>query len=173
MNEIIIKQSKVKSIGMVILGIVMLLASVFVLAFGTIHKNIVYIIIGIIGMGFFVPCEIYSVKRALNPKPLLVITEDGITDMSSACSVGFIAWNEIESVSVIRVFSQRLIAITVYDIDKVLNRISSAKQKVIKANLKLNYPPIAIPINTADVNFNEVLSIIQSKLNEHNLRVNN
>ena len=53
MNEIIIKQSKVKSIGLIILGIVMLLACVFVLAFGTIHKNIVYIIIGIIGMVFF------------------------------------------------------------------------------------------------------------------------
>jgi len=102
-----------------------------------------------------------------------VITEDGITDMSTASSVGFIAWNEIESISVIRVFTQRVIAIAVYDIDKLLHRISPAKQKVIKANLKLNYPPIAIPINTADVNFNEVLSIIQNKLNEHNLRVNN
>lgn len=52
MNEIIIKQSKVKSIGLIILGIVMLLACVFVLAFGTIHKNVVYIIIGIIGVVF-------------------------------------------------------------------------------------------------------------------------
>lgn len=164
MNEIIIKENKNKVIRLIILAIIMLLGCIFDLVIGIIKINLVYIIIGIIGTTFFGVCFFYIIKRASNHKPLLIIGEEGITDMSNASSVGFVAWKEIESVSVRRVLTQKFIGITVYDIDKLMNGISPMKQNLIKANLKFKYPPISISFNTADTEFGEVLSIIQNRL---------
>lgn len=163
MNEVIIKENKKKVIRLIILSIIMLLAGIFDLVIGIIKINLVYIIVAIIGIAFFGVCFFYIIKRSLNQKQLLIIGEDGITDMSSVSSVGFVAWEEIESVSVRRILSQKFIGITVYDIDKLMNGISPMKQKAIKANLKLKYPPISISLNTADMEFSEVLSIIQNR----------
>lgn len=164
MNEIIIKENKKKVIWLIIVAIIMLFACIFDLVIGIIELKLGYIIIGIIGTTFFGVCFFYIIKRALNHKPLLIIGEEGITDTSNASSIGFVAWEEIESVSVIRVLTQKFIGITVYDIDKLMNGSSTMKQKAIKANLKLKYPPISISLNTADAKISEVLSIIQNRL---------
>ncbi|MBX4262370.1 hypothetical protein KTC96_06335 [Clostridium estertheticum] len=164
MNEIIIRENKMKVILLIILAIIMLVGCVFDLVIGIIKINSFYIIIGIIGTAFFGVCFFYIIKRALSHKPLLIVGEDGITDMSNATSVGFVAWEEIEFVSVRRVLTQKFIGITVYDIDKLMKRIPTSKQNAIKANIKFKYPPISIPLNTADMKFNKVLSLIQDRL---------
>lgn len=163
MSEIIIKENKKKVIRLIILAIIVLLTCIFNLVIGIIESNLAYIIIGIIGTTFFGVCFFYIIKRSLDHKPLLIIGEHGITDMSNASSVGFVAWKEIESVSVRRVLTQKFIGITVYDIDKLMNGISAMKQNAIKVNMKFKYPPISITLNTADMEFNEVLSIIQNR----------
>ncbi|MFZ7119880.1 MAG: STM3941 family protein [Eubacteriaceae bacterium] len=163
MNEIIIKENKNKVIQLIILAIILVLVSMYNLVIGIIEINLLYLVIGIMGITFFGACFFLISRRMSNNRPLLIIGKDGITDMSNANSVGFVAWKEIESVSVRRVFVQKFIGITVYDFDKLMNGISPMKQNTIKANMKLKYPPICIPLNTADTEFSEVLSIVQNR----------
>lgn len=47
-----------------------------------------------------------------------------------------------------------------------MKRISFAKQLAMKANLILNYPPVAISLITADIEFNEVVSLMNRRLEE-------
>lgn len=167
MNEVVIKENKKKAIEIVILGSIMGIASIYVLLIGLIEIRVLAIIIGLIATILFSASCIFVVKRIVNPKPLLLITESGITDMSTACGAGFIAWEEIQSINVKKSFTQEFIAITVYDLNKLMRRISSHKQVAMKMNLMLNYPPVAISLNTADIELNEVVLLIQKRLEEH------
>lgn len=167
MNEIVIKQDKKKAIQMVALGIFMLLLCVSDLLIGIIEKNIFYISVGIMATIFFGICLIFIIKSAVTSKTLLIISDEGITDMSTMSSVGIITWDEIESINAKRIFTEKFIGITVYDIDKIMNRISSSKQMAIRVNMKLNYPPIGISLNTANLKFDYVLSLMQARLEEY------
>ncbi|MDP4094740.1 MAG: STM3941 family protein [Bacillota bacterium] len=170
MNETVINKSPVKFLGLCVLEIIMLTLCAFDLAGGIKHSNLVCIITGIIALIFFGICFVFIIKIALDKKPLLIISDDGITDMTTAGSKVFIPWSEIKSISVRKVFTQRFIGIDVYDLDKLMSGISPAKQKIITANLRLKYPPISISLNMANKKFSDVLSLIQNKLNEANLK---
>lgn len=167
MNKIIIKENKKKVMNLLTLGIIMSLLSIYVLVNGLIETKIFYTIIGIVGTIFFCGSFIFMVKSSLTHKPPLIIGEDGITDMSTVFSVGFIPWEEIKSVYVKKICYERFIGITVHDINTLTKRISFLKQVGIKINLFLNYPPVAINLSTADVEFNEVLELVQNRLEEY------
>ena len=168
MEDIIIKESTRKTATMIILGFFISLGSIYVLVGGIIEISVVLMIIGLISTTLFCFCFFYIIKTTLNKKPILVIGKDGIIEMSTASSVGFVAWEEIESLLVFRVFAQKFIGINVYDLDKLMTRISPIKQMSVKANLLFRFPPLAISLETADGKFNEVLSIMQKRLKEHN-----
>ncbi len=167
MNKIIIKENKKKVINLLTLGIIMSLLSIYILVNGLIEIKIFYTIIGTVGTVFFCGSFIFMVKSSLTHKPPLIIGEDGITDMSTVFSVGFIPWEEIKSVYVKKICYERAIGITVHDINTLTKRISFLKQVGIKINLFLNYPPVAINLSTADVEFNEVLELVQNRLEEY------
>jgi len=106
----------------------------------------------------------------LSSMPLLLIGEDGITDRSTASSVGFIAWQEIQSIYVQKNFNQRFIGISIYDLNNFMKRISPIKRIIIKINLMLNYAPLSINLDTADMDFNEALALLQKRLEEYRSR---
>jgi hypothetical protein len=166
MNEVIIKQSKKKGIQLIILSIFILIVSIYVLAMSLIHVEVLFIIVGIIGTVFFGVCFIFIVKTVICKTPLLLIREDGITDMSTATSVGFIAWGEIESISV-RNSKQKYIEITVYSPIEIKKRISFFKRVAMKANTIFHIPPVLILLNIVDIEFNEALSLMQKRLEEY------
>jgi hypothetical protein len=171
MKEVIINENKSKMIKLLILGSVMLLASIYILVNGLIEANTFFIIVGAVATIFFGGCFTFIVKRALNPKPLLLIAENGITDMSTASSVGFISWEEIQAIKVQKSFTEKFIGITVYDLNKLMKRISLEKQIVIKISLILKYTPISISLNTAELEFDTVLDLLQKKLEEHRMNL--
>lgn len=163
-NEVIIKENKKKVIPYIILGSIMLIASIFVIFIGVIESKIVNIIIGIIGTILFGMCFIFIVKTTFKSNAILIIGENGITDMSTLCSVGFISWEEIKSVYITKRFSVKFIAVEVHEVNKLINRIALWKQVAMKLNLMIKYPPVTIVLNTADMEYNEVLSLIQKKV---------
>lgn len=167
MDDVIIKENKIKAIKGIILGIIFLCVSIYALVGGVLYKELFYIITGAIGTVLFGTALIITIKRALKHIPLLLIGKDGVTDMSTACSVGFIDWQEIQSINVKKSFGQEYIVITVYDLSKLMERISTAKQIALKANRIFKSPPVAISLFTADIEINEVLSMIHMRLEEH------
>ena len=170
MNEIIIEESKKKATKFTIYGFLVLLASIYILAIGIIEVDIIILIIGEIATLLFGTCFVFIVKATIKHKPLLVISEAGITDMSTVSSIGFVAWEEIQSINVLqKKFTKNFIEIDVYDINKLMKRVSFLKQLTIKANIMFKYPPVAILLSTADMEINEVLLILQKKFEEHRI----
>ena len=55
-------------------------------------------LVGLIGIIFFGYICIYYIKRGIEGTPLVIVNEEGITDNSSATSVGFIPWENIGNV---------------------------------------------------------------------------
>lgn len=174
MNEIIIRESKSESLMLSILSIIMVMASIFVLVTGFYEVNGIYISIGILGSVFFGICAISIVKRTIktmnskNTQPLLIINNEGISDTSTMTSVGFVPWEEIKSVKIVTIVSQKYIGIEVNDIDNLMSRISFAKKLAIKSNSIIKYPPIIISLNSSELKIDKVFSIINERLEEYN-----
>ncbi|WP_346913363.1 STM3941 family protein [Clostridium sp.] len=170
MNEVIVKEDKKKGIKLLILGFIMMIVSIYVLIIGITEIKIIYSIIGTISTIFFGICFIFLIVSILDNNPILLIGEDGITDRSTASSVGFIAWQEIRSIYVQKSFNQKFIGISIYDLNNFMKRISPIKRIIIKINLMLNYAPLSISLDTADMEFNDVLSLLQKRLEEYRAR---
>lgn len=169
MNEVIIKESKRKAISLIIFGIVFLIVSIYITIGGIIEGNLFFIILG--GILTVVLCVIlnYIIKNTINSIPLLKIEANGINDMSTLSSVGFIGWQEIQSISVQKKSGKEFIGITVYDLNTLMKRISPAKKIVMKASLIFKYPPIAISLAGAETDINEVVLLIQRRLEEYRI----
>lgn len=163
MGEIIIKQNQGKQFGLIIMGIIMVASSIFILIvdsefFGSI---LIAKFIGIIGFLFFGACLIFIIKRFINPKNILVIGEKGITDNSSAISIGFIPWEAIDEVFISTVILQKFIAVKINNIEKRLEDMPIAKKKVLKSNIALCGAAICINLNATKYKHKDVLEIIQ------------
>ncbi|MCB2305646.1 hypothetical protein LGL08_00255 [Clostridium estertheticum] len=167
MNEIIIKEDKKKAINLIVLGSVFLIIGIYALAMGAIEKELFYAIIGAVVVIVFSAVLISIVKRTLNSTPLLLIGKDGITDMSTLCSVGFLEWKEIQSINIQKSFGQRYIGLNVYKLNELMKRISITKRIAMKVNLIFRHPPVLILLDTANIEFNEAVSLIQMRLVEH------
>lgn len=97
-NEIIIKQSQLKQFLIMLLAIIMVAVSIFVFCsdinlFGV---NFLNKIIGGFVTIFFGACLLFIIIRFFKPKDILVIDKNGITDNSSAISIGFIPWKDVK-----------------------------------------------------------------------------
>lgn len=166
-KEVIIKQSQQKQFILVLLGIIMVAGSIFIFnsdlaLFGV---NGVNKIIGLIGIIFFGACLYFIIKRFIKPIDILIVDRNGITDNSSAISIGFIPWEDVKASYITSVFTQTFIAVEVEDIDKKLKKLSFFKKIMINLNVKMGYAPVSIVLNSTKYNPQEVLEIIQSHRN--------
>ncbi|MBU3134052.1 hypothetical protein J1C67_09370 [Clostridium gasigenes] len=168
MDDIIINEKKV--VRSIISGIAFLIVCIYILTVGIIEGNLFLIIIGGISTVLLSAALIFIIKNALGSIPMLIIDKNGITDISTLFSVGFIGWQEIKSINVRKRSRKEYIIITVYDLSKLMKRISPAKRLAIKLNLILKYFPIeisALLLSTADIEFNELASLLQKGLEEY------
>lgn len=170
MNDIVIREKKGKVIGDIIMGIFITLLSIYVLVVGLVRLKVFLIIFGVLGTILFGSALIFIIKGVINKRPVLIIREDGILDMSTLSSIGLIPWEHIKSLKIQRMFSIRFIGIDVYDLDKILNGASLLARLNIKFSLLLKYPPLSINVNTADIELNTLLLLIQEKLEEYRAR---
>lgn len=167
MRDIIINEDRKKSGSLAVLGFIMDLVVGYVGFIGVIEANVIYIVIGLFGFLFFGTCFIYIIKNVVKPKPVLIISNDGINDMSTAISVGFVSWDEIKEVYISKVFTQKFIGVKLYNSNNLLRRVSYIKKIALKLNLLFGFPPVAINLSTANMEFNKVISIIKNRLELH------
>jgi hypothetical protein len=62
---------------------------------------------------FFGLCAVFILRKLPDNKPGLILDEGGLTDNSSAISVGKILWSDIENISVVEIHKQKIIKIYV------------------------------------------------------------
>lgn len=95
----------------------------------------------------------------------LIIDKQGITDNSSALSVGLIAWSDIENISVMEMYRQKLIMIKVNKPEEYIARqANSMKRKMMEMNYKTYHTPISITSNILQIKFDELLHKLTSDL---------
>jgi hypothetical protein len=174
--EVVIKEKRKKGLFFLALDFIMMILSNYILKAGLDMKlfeigdyngKLGYIITGLLCLAFSSACFVFHIKKNFFSKPLLQIGREGIMDMTGANCVGFIAWDEIKEISATNYFGKNAIGITVYDLEKLMARMSSMQREVMEASLNPNNPPISISINTASMDFYEVLSILRENLEEY------
>ena len=118
-------------------------------------------IILFIGALFFGYAFIFFCKRVFNKSEMLIIDSKGITDNSSAISLGFIPWEEIDSAYIGEVLENRFIELKIKDEEKYLNNLSFLKKFFINYNRKIGHEISCITLNTTDYSLDEVLTEIK------------
>jgi len=168
MEDIVILELKAKAYQISVAGIIMLLASSALWCFGAVEHSVIYIAVGVIGTVFFGIGTVVALFRAVKSKPLLTIKWDGIIDTSSASATGFIPFEEIECIDIINIFGQRVIGVTPKNVTSFVSKLSKGKQRAAKLNLKMNYPPVSIRVDTAkDMTIEDIYSMLLKRFNDY------
>ena len=165
-KEFIIYQNKkgniVYSLLSFILAIIAIL-SLFVHFDINIILEIIMKIILSFGVFFFGYAGIYLIRRMKNNKEMLIINNKGITDNSSAISIGFIPWEEIEDAYIGSSVGNEFIELKIKNEEKYLKNLPFFKKLLINANKKMGYEIVCITLNTTNYSVREVLI----KINEY------
>lgn len=168
MEDIIIEELSQRAYKIVLSGVIMLISSLLLLLFGRHEYSGILIIVGAVGCVFFGISTIVALYRATKNKPLLTLTMDGIIDTSSVSGVGFISYEEIDSVEIVNIFGQRAIGVTPKNKDVYVNKLPKGKQRAAKMNMKMNYPPITIRLDTAkNISIEDIYTLVVKRLNDY------
>ncbi len=121
-------------------------------------------ILGIISVAFFGPCALFIAKKLFDKKAGLIIDEKGITDNSSATSVGLIEWTDIIGIETLQVASTKFIMLKTKEPEKYIEK---AKNKFVKNTMKVNYKwygsPISISSNSLKIKFKDLEKLINKE----------
>jgi hypothetical protein len=166
-NEFIVYQSKGKQFLLIIAAIVMVSLSFIVIFMsrnnenGTFYLfNYLYPIIGIFGVLFFGFGAIYLMKELVGGKQLVVLTQDGFYDYSSAMATKhrLIPWKDVLDIAVFSTFGQPFITVKLKNAEAFLASLSPLHRKAVQANLKLGAYEISITVQQAKgVSLNQLL----------------
>ncbi|HHX61333.1 MAG TPA: hypothetical protein GX707_11580 [Epulopiscium sp.] len=173
MNEIVIKETKGKSIGLSLLGIIMVLNGIFVLYIGIRKMIIWYLVVGLVAIIFFgyaltyILIRTYKVLREKDDMFLFKINDQGITDCGSKVGVGLIKWEDIKSVKLGRMFTEKFVSIELLDEEAFFSKLPKGIQKFQKVNRRMGFAPINLSMQTAKITPEEVVEVIQIRLDTY------
>ena len=122
-------------------------------------------IVLIAGFLFFGYGFIFFLLRVIKSGEMLVVDEHGVTDFTSAISLGFIPWSDIENAYIGGAMNNRFIELTLKNEAEYLSDLPLLKKLFILANKKLGYQVVCITLNTTSHSPDEVLEIINKYMN--------
>ncbi|UBM60047.1 hypothetical protein LAG90_05230 [Marinilongibacter aquaticus] len=118
---------------------------------------------------FFGTVSIFLVKKIFDKKPGLVVDEQGITDNTSATSVGPIEWRDIIRIEKKEVALTRFLLLHINNPEKYIQRINNIfSRRTAQMNFKMYGTPISIVSNSLKIDFEELEELIDGKLKRMN-----
>ena len=121
-------------------------------------------IAGIASLLFFGLCTVFIAKKLFDNKVGLTIDQDGITDNSSATSVGLIEWKDIKGIETLQIVSTRILMLRTDQPDKYIDRAKNGiSKRAMKANLKMYGSPLSIISNSLKIKFVDLERLILSE----------
>lgn len=162
MEEVNIYRKAKKMIGTLIMSLYTIFLEIVFLGVGFYDNNI-WLISFVIG-ALIITISIFSVHvySILVPKPVLVLSEDGLRDMTTFPRIGDIPWDDIEDIYTAKVLKKSSIYIKLKDTEKLYNRLPWLSRVFIKANTPRKVDPVVINLSKTDENIDEVLDILKA-----------
>lgn len=115
------------------------------------------------GIAFFGLCLPFCLYRLIRPKPMIVVSRDGLFDNASAIGAGWLRWHEIAEIKILSFMSQRFLGIVPVNLESVLARTSFWRRLFLRMNRQLVHAPINIPESVLPMSVDELLE----KINEY------
>ncbi len=115
---------------------------------------------------FFGFCFLFLLYKLFDQKPGLIINNQGILDQSSAVAAGFIRWDNIVDIAVVEIYGQEILTINVKNKEEILMNQPDLKRKTMSLNAKWFESPVQISTSMLVCDVDELVQIIQEKLEE-------
>lgn len=119
---------------------------------------------GLASIIFFGGLWLYLIKKMFDKKAGLIVSDEGITDNSSAISVGFVSWEDITEITVQEVMSNKFIILITNQPEKYINK---EKNRLKRHSLNYNYnnfgSPIAITSNSLQISFKNLENLLREE----------
>lgn len=120
--------------SLIFVGIGVFLLMKFTEDFNSI-KSIVISTFAVIAILFFGFTAYYGIRKFGNKEAGLILDENGITDHSSASSIGFIPWSDITNITRLEIMNIITLMIHVKNPEEYINKAKGLKRKMMQANL--------------------------------------
>lgn len=168
MNKIEIPLSKTKLLFGISISILFVVMGVFLFTSADEKERMLFSPIIIKGIGiasilFFSAAGLYGIKKLFDKNIGLTIDDLGITDNSSAISIGLIKWSDISDIKIGQVMSTKFLLIHVKDPDSILQQVTGIKHKLMVGNLKMYGTPLAIASTILNYNFDDLEKLITDR----------
>lgn len=177
MQQIEVKQNQEIEIPLkkINIGLYLLGAMVFVLLGGwminsaLLAKNqlvgkSIFFIIGLSGVLFFGLLAFVLLIKIFNTKAGLILSDEGITDNTSAVAAGFISWKEIRKIKLSNSGSNSFLVVLVKNPEKFIERERNfIKRFAMRMNYKMTGTPIHILANFLDIDLYTLDCLITDK----------
>jgi prepilin signal peptidase PulO-like enzyme (type II secretory pathway) len=129
--------------------------------------------VGIASILFFGATGIYGIRKMFDKSVGLTIDDNGIIDNTNATSIGLIKWYDITEIKTAQVMSTKILLIFTKDPDKILEKVSGMKRKLMAGNMKMYGTPLSITSTTLKYNFDDLEKLLKDRLNEQCARMPN
>ncbi|WP_077404833.1 STM3941 family protein [Cellulophaga omnivescoria] len=124
--------------------------------------------VGILSILFFGTIAILHSKKIFDKNAGLIIDSSGITDNSSATSVGLIEWNDIFDIKTKKIMSTKFLLINIKNPEKYIGKAKSAtKAKLMRSNMKMYGTPLSITSNNLKYDFEKLEQLIQTEFKQN------
>jgi hypothetical protein len=173
-NQVEIAMSKLKlillligSIGFVVMGAWTIYRLQYI-ANPSLPKQVLTIFFGTAAVLFFGYIGFFIIKKINDKTPGLIISNEGVTDNSSAVSAGFIPWSDVVGITDFRVFHQKFVSIDLKNPQGYIEKQDSTiKRKAMQFNQTTYGTPISISANALECNHNKLKAMLKSQFNEY------
>lgn len=164
MNEFIVYPKRGRMLMLAILAFVFVLLGTLFLGIYFVEEEVSFgiLLVGIISILFFGLCMIFYIKEMIIRKPMLIVSDEGITDRSSLIGAGLVRWEDIADIDFISFGGQLFLGIFTHDPNLIINRTGRFTSMLNKLNKGLIDAQVNIPVKSLDCDQEELVEIINS-----------
>lgn len=118
---------------------------------------------GIAAILLFGTAGLFYFKKLFDKNIGVTIDDMGITDNSSAMSIGLIKWSDIIDIKAKHVLSSKFLLVYVKDPDSILEQVTGLKRKAMVNNQKAYGTPLVIATTINNYNFDNLEKLVMDR----------
>ncbi|MEK6494117.1 STM3941 family protein [Myroides odoratimimus] len=166
-------------VALYLLGAILLVAAGILVLYNCLHEQGRYLLgsieltygIAILAILFFGYASVMFISKLFSNKPGIVINEQGIFENATAVVNGLIPWQDITSVELYKMQSQKFVLVYVKNPEEYIAKQKNIiKKKSMQANLKTHGTSIFINTNMLNVSDIELAIVIKQQLDKNMLK---